>query len=320
MAKAKIKKAETAVTVRKKSRWKDFRDNAELSALTIPGILLLLVFAYIPMLGIIIAFKDYRNNLGIFKSPWVGFQNFKFFFTSNDAWRIGRNTVGYGILFIVLNLIAAVFVAILLYEVRKKIALKFYQTSMILPHFLSWVIVGYITYILLEPEMGIFNKIIQFFGGEGLQWYSEPKYWVFILPIVNLWKNIGLKTIMYYAALMGIDEQLYEAAQLDGAGRFKQILYITLPSLIPLMTILTILDVGHIIKGDFGLFYTIPRDVGLLYPATDIIDTYVYRGLRTGDDIGITTAVGLFQSVVGFLMVVGTNLIVKKVSPENSLF
>lgn len=320
MAKVKMKKAETAVTVRKKSRWKDFRDNAELSALTIPGILLLLVFAYVPMLGIIIAFKDYRNNLGIFKSQWVGLQNFKFFFTSQDAWRIGRNTVGYGIMFIVINLIAAVLVAILLYEIRNKIALKFYQTSMILPHFLSWVIVGYITYILLEPEMGILNKIIQFFGGEGLQWYSEPKYWVVILPIVNLWKNIGLKTIMYYAALMGIDEQLYEAAQLDGAGRFKQILYITLPSLIPLMTILTILDVGHIIKGDFGLFYTIPRDVGLLYPTTDIIDTYVYRGLRTGDDIGITTAVGLFQSVVGFLMVVGTNLIVKKVSPENSLF
>lgn len=320
MAKVKIKKAETAVTVRKKSRWKDFRDNAELSALTIPGILLLLVFAYVPMLGIIIAFKDYRNNLGIFKSQWVGFQNFKFFFTSQDAWRIGRNTVGYGIMFIVINLIAAVLVAILLYEIRNKIALKFYQTSMILPHFLSWVIVGYITYILLEPEMGILNKIIQLFGGEGLQWYSEPKYWVVILPMVNLWKNIGLKTIMYYAALMGIDEQLYEAAQLDGAGRFKQILYITLPSLVPLMTILTILDVGHIIKGDFGLFYTIPRDVGLLYPTTDIIDTYVYRGLRTGDDIGITTAVGLFQSVVGFLMVVGTNLIVKKVSPENSLF
>ncbi len=318
MAKAKIDKK--VMPVRKKSRWKEFRDNAELSALTVPGIILLLVFSYIPMLGIIIAFKDYRNNLGIFGSKWVGFQNFKFFFTSQDAWRIGRNTVGYGVLFIALNLIAAVFVAILLYEVRKKMALKFYQTSMILPHFLSWVIVGYITYILLEPDMGILNKIIKAFGGEGLQWYSEPKYWIVILPIVNLWKNIGLKTIMYYAALMGIDEQLYEAAQLDGAGRFKQILYITLPSLIPLMTILTILDVGHIIKGDFGLFYTIPRDVGLLYPTTDIIDTYVYRGLRTGDDIGITTAVGLFQSVVGFLMVVGTNLVVKKISPENSLF
>ncbi len=211
-------------------------------------------------------------------------------------------------------------IAILLYEVHSRKALKFYQTSMILPHFLSWVIVGYITYILLEPSMGILNKIIRFFGGEGLQWYSEPKYWIFILPIVNVWKTVGLKTIMYYAALMGIDEQLFEAAQIDGAGRFKQILYITIPSLVPLMVTLTILDVGHIIKGDFGLFYTIPRDVGLLYPTTDIIDTYVYRGLRTGSDIGITTAVGLFQSAVGLVMVIATNLVVKKISPENSLF
>lgn len=307
-------------TVRKKSRFKDFKDNAELSILLIPGIILLIVFSYIPMFGIIIAFKDYRNNLGIFGSEWIGLKNFEFFFSSQDAWRIARNTVGYGILFIILGLIAAVFVAILLYEVKNRIALKFYQTSMILPHFLSWVIVGYITYILLEPSMGIFNRIIRLFGGEGLQWYSEPKYWVFILPIVNLWKHVGLKAIMYYAALMGIDEQLFEAAEIDGASRFKQIIYVTLPSLVPLMVILTILDVGNIIKGDFGLFYTIPRDIGLLYPTTDIIDTYVYRGLRTGDDIGITTAVGLFQSVVGLIMVVGTNLIVKKISPEHSLF
>lgn len=310
----------TKALSRKKSRWKEFKDNAELSVMLIPGLILLIVFSYIPMVGIIIAFKDYRNNLGIFGSAWNGFENFKFFFQSQDAWRIFRNTVGYGMLFIVTTLIAAVFIAILLYEVKRKIALKFYQTSMILPHFLSWVIVGYITYMLLEPNMGVLNQIIRFFGGDGVQWYSEPKYWPIILPIVNLWKNIGLKMVMYYAALMAIDEELFEAAQIDGANRFKQIIYITLPSLIPLMTILTILDVGNIIRGDFGLFYNIPRDVGLLYPTTDIIDTYLYRGLRTGDDIGITTAVGLFQSVIGFVMVVGTNLIVKKVAPENSLF
>ncbi|HIT84908.1 MAG TPA: sugar ABC transporter permease [Candidatus Ornithomonoglobus intestinigallinarum] len=308
------------ITKRKKGKLKEFRDNAELSALVVPGLVLLIIFCYIPMFGIIIAFKDYRNNLGIFGSEWVGFENFKFFFTSQDAWRIMRNTVGYGVLFIALRLVAAVVVAILLYEVKSRLALKFYQTSMILPHFLSWVIVGYITYILLEPNMGIFNQIIRAFGGEGLQWYSEPNYWVGILPVVDLWKNIGLKCIMYYAALMGIDEELFEAAEMDGAGRFKQIIYITIPSLVPLMTILTILDVGNVIRGDFGLFYTIPRDVGLLYPTTDIIDTYVYRGLRTGDDIGITTAVGLFQSVVGLIMVVGTNLVVRKISPENSLF
>ncbi len=305
---------------RKKSAWKGFKDNAELTTLAIPGIVMLILFSYIPMFGIIIAFKDFRNNLGIFGSEWVGFENFKFFFTSQDAWRILRNTVGYGFLFIILNIIAAVFIAILLYEVKSRKALKVYQTSMFLPHFLSWVIVGYITYILLEPNMGVINQVLALFGIEGKQWYSDPKYWVVILPLVNLWKNIGMKSIMYYAALMGIDEQLFEAATIDGAGKIKQIWYITLPSLIPLMTILTILDVGNIVKGDFGLFYTIPRDIGLLYPTTDIIDTYVYRGLRTGDDLGITTAVGLFQSVVGLIMVVSTNLVVRKISPENSLF
>lgn len=316
-----VSKAKSSKTrVRKKGRWKEFKENAELSVMLIPGIVLLFIFSYIPMAGIIIAFKDYRNNLGIFGSAWNGLENFKFFFQSQDAWRIFRNTVGYGLLFIITTLIAAVLIAILLYEVKRKAALKFYQTSMILPHFLSWVIVGYITYMLLEPNMGVINQIIRFFGGDGVQWYSEAKYWPFILPIVNLWKNIGLKMVMYYAALMGIDEELFEAAQIDGANRFKQIIYITLPSLVPLMTILTILDVGNIIRGDFGLFYNIPRDVGLLYPTTDIIDTYLYRGLRTGDDIGITTAVGLFQSVIGFVMVVGTNLVVKKVAPENSLF
>lgn len=307
-------------TTKTKSKWRVFRDNFELSIMLVPGIIFFLIFSYIPMLGLIIAFKDYRNNLGIFKSEWVGLKNFKFFFTSQDAFRIARNTVGYGLLFIILGIVCAVTIAILLYEVKNRLALKFYQTTMIIPHFLSWVIVGYITYILLEPNIGTLNQILNFFGLKSISWYLEPKYWVIILPVVNVWKTVGLNCIMYYAALMGIDEQLFEAAQIDGASKLKQIRYITIPSLVPLMTILTILHVGNVIKGDFGLFYNIPRNVGLLYPTTDIIDTYIYRGLQTGDDIGITTAVGLFQSVVGLIMVVGTNKIVKKISPENSLF
>jgi putative aldouronate transport system permease protein len=272
------------------------------------------------MLGLIIAFKNYRNDLGIFKSEWVGFRNFEFFFTSQDAWRIARNTIGYGLLFILLEIVCAVTIAILLYEIKNRLAIKFYQTTMILPHFLSWVIVGYITYILLEPNIGVVNQLLNFFGKESINWYLEPKYWVVILPVVNVWKTVGLNCIMYYAALMSIDEQLFEAATVDGASKWKQIKYITSPSLVPLMTILTILHIGNVIKGDFGLFYSIPRNVGLLYSTTDIIDTYIYRGLQTGDDIGITTAVGLFQSFVGFIMVVVTNKIVRKLSPENSLF
>ena len=317
---ADIKKEQVNLTINRKSKWRTFRDNFELSVMLIPGILFFLIFSYIPMFGVIIAFKDYRNNLGILGSKWVGLRNFKFFFTSQDAWRIARNTIGYGLVFIILGIVCSVTIAILLYEIKNKFALKFYQTTMILPHFLSWVIVGYITYILLEPNMGILNQILQFFGMKGIDWYLEPKYWVVILPLVNVWKTVGLNCIMYYAALMGVDEQLFEAATVDGASKWKQIKYITIPSLVPLMTVLTILHVGNIIKGDFGLFYNIPRNVGLLYPTTDIIDTYIYRGLQTGDDIGITTAVGLFQSFVGLVMVVATNKIVKKISPENSLF
>lgn len=306
--------------LKKKNKFQTFKDNFELSLLLIPGLLFFLIFSYFPMVGVIIAFKDYRNNLGIFGSKWVGFDNFKFFFTSQDAWRITRNTVGYGLMFLFLGIICAVTIAILLYEVKKKYLLKIYQTSMILPHFLSWVIVGYITYILLEPNLGILNQILEFFGLEGKDWYSEPVYWIWILPVVNIWKTVGMNCIMYYAALMGIDAQLYEAATIDGASKWKQTWCITIPSLIPLMTILTILHIGNVIKGDFGLFYTIPRDIGILYPTTDIIDTYVYRGIRLGDDLGMTGAVSLFQSVVGFFLVVITNLIVKKISPENSLF
>lgn len=316
----RLSKMQVNMTIKKKSRRRVFRDNFELSVMLVPGIIFFLIFSYVPMLGLIIAFKDYRNNLGIFGSEWVGFRNFKFFFTSQDAFRIARNTMGYGLLFIILGIVCAVTIAILLYEIKNRMALKFYQTTMIIPHFLSWVIVGYITYILLEPNMGILNQILNFFGMKSIDWYLEPKYWVVILPVVNVWKTVGLNCIMYYAALMGIDEQLFEAATVDGASKWKQIRYITIPSLVPLMTILTILHIGNIIKGDFGLFYNIPRNVGLLYSTTDIIDTYIYRGLQTGDDIGITTAVGLFQSFVGLIMVVATNKIVKKILPENALF
>lgn len=316
----KSKKKYVNLTIKKRSKWGEFRDNFELSLMLVPGIIFFLVFSYLPMTGVIIAFKDYRNNLGILGSKWIGLRNFRFFFTSQDAWRIARNTVGYGFLFIILGIVCAVTIAILLYEVKNKFAIKYYQTTMILPHFLSWVIVGYITYIILEPNMGILNQILNFFGIKSINWYLEPKYWVAILPVVNVWKTVGLNCIMYYAALMGIDEQLFEAATVDGASKWKKIRYITIPSLVPLMTILTILNIGSVIKGDFGLFYNIPRNVGLLYPTTDIIDTYIYRGLQTGDDIGITTAVGLFQSFVGLIMVVITNKIVKKISPENSLF
>ncbi len=306
------------VTMRRKTT-ESFRQNLSLLFLTVPALLYYFVFAYIPMFGAVIAFKDYKAPKGLLGSAWNGLQNFEFFFTSQDAWRITRNTVGYALLFIAVNLISAVIVALMLNEVRNRKALKFYQTAMILPRFLSWVIVGYISYTILSPSMGILNQIIEFFGGTSVDWYSSPGYWPYILVITNTWKVIGLNCLMYYAALMGIDNSFYEAAEIDGANKIQQIIHISIPSIKSLMIVLTLLAFGNIFRGDFGLFYIIPRDIGLLYPATDIIDTYVYRGLRIGN-LGITAAIGLFQSVVGFFMVVTMNWLVRKIEPDSALF
>ncbi|WP_020619619.1 ABC transporter permease subunit [Paenibacillus daejeonensis] len=290
-----------------------------LLTLTLPALLYFLIFHYLPMFGIIMAFKDFKYHLGIFGSEWIGFKNFEFFFLSNDAWRITRNTVGYSVLFIGIGTSAAVTVALLLYEIKNRFALKYYQTTMIFPTFLSWVLVGYITYTLFNPSLGVLNQVLSFFGADRVDWYANPAYWPYILTAVNVWKTIGLSCIIYYAALMGIDSELYEAAKIDGANRWQQTKAISLPSLLPVITILTILAIGDVFRGDFGLFYQIPRDVGMLYPSTDIIDTYVFRGLRQGN-LGMTAAVGLFQSFVGLVLILIVNSIVRKLRPENALF
>lgn len=296
------------------------KDNTELFLLTVPALLCFIIFSYLPMYGAVIAFKSYNYADGILGSKWIGLKNFEFFFTSQDAWRITRNTVGYNLMFIVVGTFCSVVMALFMYEISDRTLLcKIYQTAATIPRFMSWVVVGYIVYALLDPVKGVFNEILAMVGKEPAMWYMEPRYWPVILLFANLWKGVGMGSLIYYAALSGIDIELYESAKLDGANRRQQILYISLPGIIPIITILTILAVGGIFHGDFGLFYTIPMDIGTLYPVTDVIDTYVYRGLRTGD-IGPTAAVGLFQSAVGLALVVVTNLIVKKVNPENSLF
>lgn len=298
---------------------KIMRENGAFLLLAAPALIYFTIFHYIPMFGLVIAFKDYSYEAGILGSRWIGLTNFKFFFLSQDAWRITRNTVGYGALFIVVNAISASVVALLMNEIRNRAAIKTYQTIMLLPNFLSWVVVGFVAYILLNPALGLVNQVIRFFGGEGVDWYSNPVYWPFILTIAQVWKGIGMNAVMYYAALLGVDPELYNAATIDGANRLQKCWHISVPALIPLMTTLSILAVGNIFRGDFGLFYQIPRDVGALYPTTDVIDTYIYRGLRTGD-IGITSAVGFVQSVVGVFMVLVTNAIVKKIEPDNAMF
>ncbi len=303
----------------KKQKKKFNFSNLELLTLTLPGLIYFFIFCYIPMFGVIIAFKKYNYVDGILGSKWIGFKNFEFFFKSQDAARITINTIGYNAVFIVLGILASVIVALMLYEITERYLLKTFQTAIILPNFLSWVIVGYIAYILLNPNYGVFNQVIRFFGGNGVSWYSETKYWPFILTGFNIWKNVGIDSITYYAALMGISKELFEAAEIDGANKLQRTWTVSVPALIPIITILGIMKVGNIFRGDFGLFYQIPRDIGTLYPVTDVVDTYLFRGLR-GGDMGISGAVGLFQSAVGFVLVVITNYIVKKIEPDNAMF
>ena len=288
-------------------------------SLAMPAILYVIVFNYLPMGGIVLAFKSFKPRYGIFGSPWAGLKNFTFFFGSIDAGRVLRNTVLYNIVFITVGMAVAMGVALLLYELKNRLALKFYQTSMILPYFISWVVVAYIALLFLNPSYGLINKFRLSLGMEKIQWYSNPKYWPFILLFFRIWKSVGMDCIIYYAQLMGVDENLYEAAELDGANRWQQIVHISIPSLVPVASILLIMSVGGIMGGDFGLFYQIPMDVGLLYPATDIVDTYIYRYM-IHSNIGVSSAVGLFQAVVGLVMVLTANGIVRKISYENRMF
>ncbi|EMG29413.1 ABC transporter permease [Listeria fleischmannii] len=291
----------------------------------LPGFIWLIIFFYIPVLGNVVAFKDFHYAAGGFieslkESPWVGFDNFKFLFSSDNAYLITRNTVLYNVAFIVLGLIVAVMIAIIMSELRSKKLIKVYQTSMLLPYFLSWVVISYFVYAFLSPDKGLLNSLIVANGGEAISWYTEPKYWPYILIFMGIWKGVGYNSIIYFATIMGIDPTYYEAAQMDGASKWQQVKNVTLPQLVPLITILSILAVGNIFRADFGLFYQIPRNSGALYEVTSVLDTYIYNGLTSTGDIGMAAAAGLYQSLVGFVLVVGTNLIVRKFDPESALF
>ena len=303
---------------KKRMRMK-IRDNFELFVFTLPAIISLAIFHYWPLAGNIMAFKDYKYAKGIFGSDWNGLKNFEYFFTSQDAVRITRNTILYNGAFIVVGIACAVIVALLLYQITMRGAIKLYQTVMILPRFLSWVIVSYIVYILLSPTSGVLNGILNAVGKSGVQWYGTTKPWPYILIFSNLWKHVGLDSIIYYSALLGIDEEQFEAAEVDGASKFVQMVRIAVPSILPVIVIMFILQIGSIFGGDFGLFYQIPRNIGTLYPVTDVIPTYVFRGLQ-GGDYATSTAVGLFQSAVGFALVIITNIIVKKIDPDKAIF
>jgi putative aldouronate transport system permease protein len=297
----------------------------EFAAMALPGIALLAVFSYLPLVGIIIAFKEYRPIEGLFNSEWIGFKNFEFLFTSSSTWQVTWNTLWLNSIFILTSTLLALVLAILINEAQSrsrvgKALSSFYQSTLFFPFFISYVIVSYFMFALLDADNGMVNRILAPFGIDPINWYASPQYWTGILVIVNLWKTVGFSVIIYLSGLLGIDRTFYEAAEIDGATKWHQIRYITLPSLMPLITITVLLAVGRIFFADFGLFYFVPRDQSLLYSTTDVIDTYVFRSLRTLGDFGMAGAAALYQSVVGFVLIVVVNAIVRWRDPERALF
>ncbi|MGI2296148.1 MULTISPECIES: ABC transporter permease [unclassified Paenibacillus] len=311
----------TALKAKRAGRKHNYKRFLPLYVMMIPGLLYLLINNYIPMSGMIIAFKHINWNKGIFDSPFAGFSNFEYLFKTKEAWIITRNTLGYNIVFIILGTVFAIAIAILLNEIRSKFWKKSYQTIILLPYLISMVVVSYLVFAMFSAESGFMNhSILEQLGLEDVSWYTEPKYWPYILTVVHLWKTIGYSCIIYYATVVGIDRGYYEAAVIDGANRWKQMVNITLPALKPTMITLVLLQIGTIFYSDFGLFYQVPMDSGPLYDVTNTIDTYVYRGLIKLNDVGMSSAAGVYQSLVGFTLVYIANRIVTKYSKENALF
>jgi len=301
------------------TEWRLFKKNIELFVLGLPAVVYIFIFAYLPLAGLVLAFKDYRYDKGIFGSDWVGFKNFEFFFTSQTAFIVTRNTILYNVAFIVVGLVFSLLFAVLLNEITRR-WIKVHQTAMFLPYFLSWVVISYIVTGFLDHNHGYMNQVLMQFGLDPVFWYNEAKYWPWILILVSLWKGVGFSTLVYYAGILGIDSSYYEAARIDGATKTQMAFRITLPLLAPLISILLIMSIGGIFRADFGLFYFIPNDSSFLYSVTDVVDTYVFRALKNIGDIGMSTAVGFYQSVVGLVLVVLANYIIKKINDENSLW
>lgn len=321
---------------RKPKRVPDLRASGQFSkakktlmllSMVAPGALWLLLLRYLPMGGIILAFKNYKiypkdptflNNL--IHSKWVGLDNFKFLFTTGDSWVMIRNTLAYNIVFIILGVIIPVAFAVMMSELSKKFVAKTYQTLMFFPYFLSWVVVSYFLNAFIDAQYGLIPMAQRAAGETAVSWYTTPGPWPYIIVFANLWKNVGYSTVLYLAAITGIDQTQYEAAAIDGASKWQQILHVTLPNLRTMIAILFILNVGKIFNADFGLFWNVPMQNGALFSVTQVIDTYIYRVLMNTGNIGQSTAAGLLQNIVGFICIIGANAVVKKIDSDSTLF
>ena len=316
-AKAGARPRRSSLAVKKKTFW--------LTTMMLPGAVWLLLVRYLPMFGIVIAFKNYRafrpntfwNN--IVKSEWVGLKNFEFL-NSPDTGVMIRNTLGYNLLWIVLGLVISVAFAVMMSELTSRFMAKAYQTMMFFPYFLSWVVASYFVLAFLDPTSGMIPSMQKASGLPVSNFYHETTWWPLILTICNLWKNLGYSSVLYLAAITGIDTTQYEAAAVDGASKWQQIWHVTLPGIRPMIIILLIMNIGKIFNADFGLFYNVPQNSGSLYPVTQVVDTYVYRAYANTHNLGMSSAAGLLQSVVGLVCILGANALVRRIDPESSLF
>ncbi len=300
-----------------KNTWK----NRTLLLMAMPAVIIFIMFRYVPMFGLVMAFKDFNYADGIWNSPWNGLENFKFLFMVGDtAWQLTRNTVGYYLIFTITGTIGNIALAIGINEMVFKRLAKYFQSAMILPTFISYIAVSFVVYALLNTDTGMINQMIAAFGGKKISFYLKPEYWPFILTLVRTWKSIGYGSVLYLSVLMGIDQNLYEAADIDGANAWQKMKYITLPMLVPMVVVMTLLGLGSIMSSDTGLFFQVTKNVGALYPTTQVLDSYVLNAISNSGDYGMTAAATFYQSVVGCVLVIVTNLIVRKFSPDNALF
>ena len=310
----------TGNTKKKAGFWKNIKANRYLLLMIMPSVLYIFVFSYLPLPGIVIAFKNFNYTKGIFGSDWVGFKNFGFLFQTGAIYRITKNTIVYNLLFIIFDIIFQVGIAVILSEIMGKRCKKFMQSALLLPYFISWVVAGTILYNILNTKYGLVNGILSSLGHDKINFMNNPSIWPALFVFFHVWKGLGYGSVVYLAAITGIDQEIYEAAQIDGAGIIQRIFRITLPMLKPTIIILFVLHVGSIIKGDFGMFYNLTGNNALLYNVSDVIDTFVYRSMTQTQNFSMSAAAGLYQSVMGFVIVMITNTIVKKIESDYALF
>lgn len=298
----------------------ELKKNKALFVMIAPATIFVIIMMYLPMSGLVMAFKNYRYDLGVFGSEWSGLTNFKFLFASGTGWLITKNTILYNLLNLITSQLLSVVLAVFITEINNKIFKKVTQSIIFLPYFISWVIVGVFIFNIFNYETGLLNGILGFFGIDPVNVYGMPGVWPFIICLFNAWKWCGYNSVIYIAAITAVDQEIYEAAGIDGANIFQRIWYITLPNIKPTIITMLLLQIGRILRGDFEMFYQIVGNNGQLFNATDVIDTYVFRSLMAGSSLGQTAAASLYQSVVCFVIIIIVNAVVKKIDSDYALF